>query len=80
LAGKKWSGAVFLNLEQFGALPNTPLLLFNTCSLETPYLQSNEQRSFFYSKQTSGTTYKATSTTKNNAPIKRKSLKERTKG
>jgi hypothetical protein len=24
LAGKKWSGAVFLNLEQFGALPNTP--------------------------------------------------------
>jgi hypothetical protein len=27
-----------------------------------------------------GTTYKATSTTKNNAPIKRKALKERTKG
>jgi hypothetical protein len=26
LAGKKWSGAVFLNLEQFGALPNTPLI------------------------------------------------------
>jgi hypothetical protein len=27
LAGKKWSGAVFLNLELFGALPNTPLML-----------------------------------------------------
>ena len=24
LAIKKWSGAVFLNLELFGALPNTP--------------------------------------------------------
>jgi hypothetical protein len=28
LAGKKWSGAVFLNLELFGALPNTPLMLY----------------------------------------------------
>jgi hypothetical protein len=26
LAGKKWSGAVFLDLELCGALPNTPLL------------------------------------------------------
>jgi hypothetical protein len=51
------------------------LLLFNTCCLETPHLQSNGRRSFFYSKQTSGTTYKATSITKNNAPIKRKLLK-----
>jgi hypothetical protein len=25
LAGKKWSGAVFVNLELRGALPNTPL-------------------------------------------------------
>jgi hypothetical protein len=25
LAGKKWSGAVLLNLELLGALPNTPL-------------------------------------------------------
>jgi hypothetical protein len=24
LVGQKWSGAVFLNLELFGALPNTP--------------------------------------------------------
>jgi hypothetical protein len=24
LAGKKWSGAVLLNLELLGALPNTP--------------------------------------------------------
>jgi hypothetical protein len=30
LAGKKWSGAVFLNLELFGALPNTPLLAQRT--------------------------------------------------
>jgi hypothetical protein len=27
LAGKKWSGAVFVDLELRGALPNTPLLL-----------------------------------------------------
>jgi hypothetical protein len=26
LAVKKWSGAVFLNLELLGALPNTPLV------------------------------------------------------
>jgi hypothetical protein len=26
LAGKKWSGAVLLNLELLGALPNTPLM------------------------------------------------------
>jgi hypothetical protein len=26
LAGIKWSGAVFLDLELCGALPNTPLL------------------------------------------------------
>jgi hypothetical protein len=26
LAGKKWSGAVFVDLELRGALPNTPLL------------------------------------------------------
>jgi hypothetical protein len=45
------------------------LLLF---LLETLHLQSNEQQSFFYSKQTSGTTYKATSITKNNTSIKRK--------
>jgi hypothetical protein len=25
LAGKKWSGAVFVDLELRGALPNTPL-------------------------------------------------------
>jgi hypothetical protein len=24
LAGKNWSGAIFLNLELLGALPNTP--------------------------------------------------------
>jgi hypothetical protein len=27
LAGKKWSGAVFVDLELCGALPNTPLFL-----------------------------------------------------
>jgi hypothetical protein len=27
LAGKKWSGAVFVDLELRGALPNTPLKL-----------------------------------------------------
>jgi hypothetical protein len=27
LAKKIWSGAVFLNLELFGALPNTPLVV-----------------------------------------------------
>jgi hypothetical protein len=26
LAGKKWSGAVFLDLELRGALPNTPYI------------------------------------------------------
>jgi hypothetical protein len=26
LAKKNWSGAVFLNLELFGALPNTPVM------------------------------------------------------
>jgi hypothetical protein len=27
LAGKKWSGAVFVDLELRGALPNTPLVV-----------------------------------------------------
>jgi hypothetical protein len=26
LAGKKWSGAIFVNLELRGALPNTPIV------------------------------------------------------
>jgi hypothetical protein len=31
LAGKKWSGAIFVNLELRVALPNTPLLSFFFC-------------------------------------------------
>jgi hypothetical protein len=33
LAGKKWSGAVFVDLELRGALPNTPLLRLNVLLL-----------------------------------------------
>jgi hypothetical protein len=33
LAGKKWSGAVFVDLELRGALPNTSLLM--NCQLPT---------------------------------------------
>jgi hypothetical protein len=29
LAGKNWSGAVFVDLELRGALPNTPLVFSN---------------------------------------------------
>jgi hypothetical protein len=57
------------------------LSLFVFCFLGTLHLQSNEQRSFFYSKQTSTQTYKGNKqTNKNNAPIKTKTLKEHTKG
>jgi hypothetical protein len=43
LAEKKWSGAIFVNLELRGALPNTPLIVheFITSPLWSASLQAS---------------------------------------
>jgi hypothetical protein len=51
LAGKKWSGAVFVDLELRGALPNTPLgrVVFGRAALNS----KNSSISIFFLPNTS---------------------------